>query len=100
MRQKLNFSFRFVILLALCLFFTQVLCVHAANGEKVNKRVTVSKNNSNKNNNSDKYVTIDFNDVDINVLIKFISELTGKNFIVDNRVKGKVTIISPAKISV
>ncbi len=49
---------------------------------------------------SERYVSIDFNDVDINVFIKFISELTGKNFIVDNRVKGKVTIISPAKISV
>ena len=34
------------------------------------------------------------------MFIKFISELTGKNFIVDRRVKGKVTIISPSKISV
>lgn len=47
-----------------------------------------------------RYVSIDFNDVDINVFIKFISELTGKNFIVDQRVKGKITIISPSKISV
>ncbi|PID71806.1 MAG: type II secretion system protein GspD [Desulfobulbus propionicus] len=46
-----------------------------------------------------RYVTIDFNDVDINLFIKFISELTGKNFIVDRSVKGNVTIISPAKIS-
>lgn len=48
----------------------------------------------------DRYVSIDFNDVDIDVFIKFISELTGKNFVVDNRVKGKVTIISPTRISV
>jgi len=48
----------------------------------------------------DRYVTIDFNNVDINVFIKFISELTGKNFIVDQRVKGNVTIISPTKISI
>lgn len=46
------------------------------------------------------YVSIDFNDVDISVFIKFISELTGTNFVVDRRVKGKVTIISPSKISV
>lgn len=46
------------------------------------------------------YISIDFNNVDINVFIKFISELTGKNFVVDNRVKGNVTIISPSKISV
>lgn len=45
------------------------------------------------------YVTIDFNDVDINLFIKFISELTGKNFIVDRTVKGRVTIISPTKIT-
>jgi general secretion pathway protein D len=49
---------------------------------------------------AERFVTIDFNDVDIEVFIKFISELTGKNFIVDRRVKGKVSIISPSKISV
>ena len=47
-----------------------------------------------------KMVSIDFNNVDLNVLIKFISELTGKNFVIDQRVKGKATIISPSKISV
>ncbi len=46
-----------------------------------------------------RFVTIDFNDVDINLFIKYISELTGKNFIVDREVKGKVTIISPSRIS-
>ncbi|MEE8400045.1 MAG: secretin N-terminal domain-containing protein, partial [Desulfobacterales bacterium] len=49
---------------------------------------------------SEQFVSIDFNNVDINVFIKFISELTNTNFVVDQRVKGKVTIISPAKISV
>jgi len=48
---------------------------------------------------SHRYVTIDFNDVDINLFIKYISELTGKNFVVDRSVKGKVTIISPTRIS-
>ena len=50
-------------------------------------------------NQSQQFVSIDFNNVDINVFIKFMSELTGTNFIVDQRVKGKVTIISPSKIS-
>ena len=49
---------------------------------------------------SDQKVSIDFNDVDILLFIKFISEITGKNFIIDQRVKGKVTIISPSQISV
>ena len=48
---------------------------------------------------SEQFVSIDFNNVDINVFIKFMSELTGTNFVVDQRVKGKVTIISPSKIS-
>jgi len=47
----------------------------------------------------DQFVSIDFNNVDINVFIKFISELTGKNFVVDQRVKGSVTINSPGQIS-
>jgi general secretion pathway protein D len=47
-----------------------------------------------------RFVSIDFNNVDINVFVKFISELTGKNFVIDQRVKGKVTIISPGKISI
>ncbi|MEA3231902.1 MAG: type II secretion system secretin GspD [Thermodesulfobacteriota bacterium] len=47
----------------------------------------------------DQFVSIDFNNVDINVFIKFISELTGRNFVVDQRVKGSVTINSPGQIS-
>ena len=64
--------------------------------------ITVTRANaaSKTGNSQDRFVTIDFNNVDINVFIKFISELTGKNFIVDQRVRGNVTIISPTKISV
>ena len=46
-----------------------------------------------------RYVLLDFNDVDINIFIKYISELTQKNFIVDRQVQGKVTVISPTKVS-
>lgn len=47
-----------------------------------------------------RYVTIDFDNVDIQVFIKFVSELTGRNFLIDDKVKGKVTVISPKKIAV
>ena len=47
-----------------------------------------------------RHVTIDFDNVDIQVFVKFVSELTGKNFVIDDKVKGKVTIISPRKISI
>lgn len=45
-------------------------------------------------------ISMDFDQVDIKVFIKFISELTGKNFVVDDKVRGKVTILSPTRISV
>lgn len=53
-----------------------------------------------QNQDASEFVSMDFNDVDIGVFIKFISKLTQKNFVVDTKVKGKVTIISPEKISV
>jgi general secretion pathway protein D len=49
---------------------------------------------------SKKTISMDFDQVDIKVFIKFISELTGKNFVVDDKVRGKVTVLSPSKISV
>jgi general secretion pathway protein D len=54
---------------------------------------------SDKAKKPEQFISIDFNNVDINVFIKFISELTQTNFVVDQRVRGKVTIISPSKIS-
>jgi len=46
-----------------------------------------------------RFITIDFDNVDIQLFIKYISELTGKNFVVDKAVQGNVTILSPTKIS-
>ncbi len=45
-------------------------------------------------------ITLDFQDADLPVVIKFMGELTGKNFLVSDQVKGRVTIISPKKITV
>ena len=42
---------------------------------------------------------MNFQNVDIPVLAKFISEITGRNFIIDESVRGKVTIISPSKVT-
>jgi general secretion pathway protein D len=46
-----------------------------------------------------KGVVLNFNEVDIATLVRFISDLTGKNFILDERVKGKISIFSPAQLS-
>ena len=40
-----------------------------------------------------------FQNVDIRVVIEAISKLTGKNYIIDQRVKGKVTLIAPEPMS-
>jgi type II secretory pathway component GspD/PulD (secretin) len=45
-------------------------------------------------------VTFNFVDVDLPVIAKFVSEITSKNFILDERIKGKITIIAPIKLSV
>lgn len=44
--------------------------------------------------------SFDFPNVEITDVIKTISELTGKNFIIDPGVRGKITIIAPSKITV
>lgn len=46
-----------------------------------------------------KGVVLNFTDVDIATMVKFISDLTGKNFVMDDRVKGKISIFSPTKLS-
>lgn len=45
-------------------------------------------------------ITMDFQEADIRAVIKFMSELTGTNYLIDNRVQGKVTIITPTKVTV
>ncbi len=44
--------------------------------------------------------SFDFPNVEITDVIKAISELTGKNFIIDPGVRGKITIVAPSKITV
>lgn len=44
-------------------------------------------------------VAMNFQEVDIPVLARFISEITNRNFVVDEKVRGKATIISPTKVT-
>jgi general secretion pathway protein D len=44
--------------------------------------------------------SFDFPNADIQDIVKAISELTGKNFIIDNGLRGKITIMAPSKITV
>lgn len=52
--------------------------------------------------NSSGRVSLDFNDVELSVFVRFISELTGKNFVLDDVVKkagGKISVYSPTKVT-
>ncbi|MDA8092153.1 MAG: type II secretion system secretin GspD [Nitrospiraceae bacterium] len=44
-------------------------------------------------------ITLDFVDVELSTFAKFVSDTTGKNFIFDDKLKGKVTVITPAGMS-
>jgi general secretion pathway protein D len=45
-------------------------------------------------------ISFNFVDVEIPTVIKFISEITGNNFIFDEKIKGKITIIAPTELSI
>ena len=45
-------------------------------------------------------VVLNFDGVDIRSFIKYISQITGKNFVIDDSVKGNVTVLSPQSIPV
>lgn len=47
----------------------------------------------------DDFVTLNFTNIDISALVKVMSELMRRNFILDERVTGKVTILTPNKVS-
>lgn len=73
-----------------CKTFLALLCV-------LTVFVSASSAQSDANQNVDKQdsqITLSLKDVDIRVLIDTVAEVSGKNFIVDPRVKGKVSVIS------
>ncbi len=89
-----------------CLLILTIICATAfyisgtvvAADKPVKTKVKTSVDE--KGNEADDQVHLDFNDVDIKVFIQFISGVTGKNFIIDNKVRGKISIISPGAISI
>ena len=47
---------------------------------------------------ADELISVNFDQVDIRVVLKTISDITGINFVVDENVRGTVTVMSPTKI--
>ncbi|MBW2059943.1 MAG: type II secretion system secretin GspD [Deltaproteobacteria bacterium] len=84
-------TFIFVIVLSLILVLPWLArAARIAEAEEIGREARLS---------SERKVTIDFVDVDLRVVAKFISELLGKNFIFDRQVQGKVTVFSPTKVT-
>jgi general secretion pathway protein D len=70
------------------------------NQEKKNKFAKANPEDITPENFPETIESFDFPNVEITDVIKAISELTGKNFIIDSTVRGKITIIAPTKITV
>lgn len=70
---------RAICLFALILFAFPVIAQNGAEQTETEKRGA----------------SLNFQNADINAVIEAVSEITGKNFIVDPRVKGNVTVITP-----
>lgn len=72
------------VLVSLCLFPILTDVARAENGSEQDRET----------------VNMDFDQVNIKVFIKFISKLTDKNFVIDDKVRGKVTVLSPSPVNV
>ncbi len=82
--------------MAVCLFAVQGKVVLATELPRPLSASALKKDHDADNRRS---ISIDFDNVDIHLFIKYISEVTGQNFVVDKAVQGNVTILSPTKIS-
>ncbi len=47
---------------------------------------------------AEELVYVNFDQVDIRVMLRAISDITGINFVVDDRIQGTITVISPTRI--
>lgn len=96
MKQKSLLSlFSFMIFMGILLFVWFMPAI-SVNDSFAETETTDTKKEQVK----EKKVTFNFADVDISVVVKFISDVTGKNFVYDDKVKGNITIIAPSRLSI
>lgn len=105
-----NFALRLKSLIMLLIGFALLWFHFAIAQESVpeNAHENLSKNGlkntqvnrpSNTTSEPEETLTLDFNNIDLHALIKTISIQTGRNFIVDPRVKAKVNFVSSEPVS-
>lgn len=81
-----------IISLLIILLSLQALALPAETGFEIKEEAKKAKETG--------FVTLDFKDIDLEVFVKFVAELTGKNIIVSPAVRGKVTVISPKPVPI
>jgi len=69
-----------------------------AGGEQPFSETTVNLPVLDKPGMADELIYVNFDQVDIRVMLKAIGDITGINFVVDDSIKGPVTVMSPTKI--
>ena len=98
---------RIRITLAMIVLTVGLLFAVSGQAARLTDAVDENKTDAAGDNNQDRspeqgpqaMVTIDFRDVDVRVVAKFIAELTGRNFIFDKQVRDKVTVYSPTEVT-
>ncbi len=90
----MNKIFRWAVLIVLLIWSGALTTQFAISDEE-----DISGGSSGEDSES-QLVSLDVDNVDIKTVIKLISELIGKNFILSDQVRGNVTIMSPTKIPI
>ena len=91
-------NIRFLVIICLILFivcfFAEILpAQHTVKTEISAASVEIEKP-ANESFYQEPEIVFDFVDVEITTIIKFISEITGNNFVYDERIKGKIIVVS------
>src|SRR6266851_3874836 len=79
--------------------YTARLATEEAPTKKAAPRGTAQDGRPDRKDAAERTISFNLRNADIVQVINLISELTGKNFLVDDKVRGKVTIIAPKPVT-
>ena len=96
-RQKVQRLLKSLLCL-IFLFCTTFAGSDAIATEQSNSEVIVNLPVLDKPGMADELISVNFDQVDIRIMLKTIGDITGINFVVDDSIKGTVTVMSPTKI--
>ncbi|MFC1794270.1 type II secretion system secretin GspD [Planctomycetota bacterium] len=87
-----------IILWIIFIFCMNISVSTLASSEQPFSETTVNLPVLDKPGMADELIYVNFDQVDIRVMLKTIGDITGINFVVDDSIKGPVTVMSPTKI--